>query len=99
MDQKEEDRATLITVMDRFNKWRYPQAAEMKSRLEKGETLTERDVQFLHRVFEAAQVVLPILERNPEFHELASKAINLYSEITTLALDNEQLNEIKDRSR
>ncbi len=95
MNKKEEDRATMTVVMQRFNKWRYPAALEIKSRLEKGEKLTDRDMQFLDRVFEAAQDVMPIIERNPEFHELASKITTLVRDITTLALENEQLKDFR----
>lgn len=91
MDQKEEDRATLTAIMERFTNWRYPRALEIKGRVEQGEMLSDADMQFLSRVFEAAQEVMPIIERNPEYQEIASKALALIHDITTLALENEQL--------
>lgn len=95
MDQKEEDRATLTAIMERFNKWRYPRVLEIKGRLERQETLTDQDMKFLDRVFEATQDVLPIIERNPEYHEIASKAVALIHDVTTLALENEQLKDFR----
>lgn len=98
MDKKEEDRATLTAVVNRFNKWRFAQAKDIKERLERGEPLTERDLQFLGRVFEASKQIMPIIERNPEYQELASKVISLIHEISQLALNNEQLQELKRKS-
>lgn len=89
MDQHEEDRATLTAVLERFEHWRYPAALEMKARLDKGETLTERDHQFLERVFEAGRELLPIIERNPSYHKLAGQAIQFFNELTKLAEQNE----------
>ena len=95
MDQKEQDRATLTAIMERFTNWRYPRALEIKGRLEKQETLTDQDMEFLRRVFEATQDVMPIIERNPEYHDIASKAIALIHDITALALENEQLKDFR----
>ena len=95
MDQKEEDKATLTAIMERFTNWRYPRAIEIKSRLEQGEVLNDPDMQFLGRVFEAAQDVMPIIKRNPEYQEIASKAVALIHDITTLALENEQLKDFR----
>ncbi|MGI9325186.1 MAG: hypothetical protein ACR2PZ_08215 [Pseudomonadales bacterium] len=95
MHSKEEDRATLTTVTDRFNKWRLPRALEIRKRLEKGETLTDTEIDFLHRVFESAEEIMPIIERNPEFQPLANKVIDLFHEITSLALENDQVQAIK----
>lgn len=95
MDKKEEDRATLTAVMERFNKWRYPRAVAILERLQTGEKATKADLEFLDRVGEAAREVMPIIERNPDYHEFASKAIGLYHDITQLALENEQLKDFR----
>ena len=95
MNQKEEDKATLTAIMERFNNWRYPRAAAILERLQKGEQATKADLEFLDRASAAAQEVMPIIERNPEYLEFASKAISLYHDITELALKNEQLKDHK----
>ena len=89
MDQHEEDRATITAVLERFEQWRLPQALEIKSRLEGGETLTERDNEFLGRVFESMRELMPIVERNPEYQKLAAHAIGFLDELTKLAEENE----------
>ena len=89
MDQRDKDRATLTAVLERFEHWRYPQALEIKGRLDKGEALTERDNEFLSRVFESARDLMPIIERNPEYQKLAAQAIELITEITKLAAQND----------
>ena len=91
MDQREEDRRTLATLLERANEFRLPRATRVKKRLAAGETLTENDIEFLHRVLEDANWMLQIVERNPDYQELASKAIALYTDITKLAVENEQV--------
>jgi len=97
MNQKEEDRATLTTVLERFTHWRLPRALELRERLDQGGTLTDVDMEFLDRVFEAAEDIMPIVERNPEFQPLASKAVEIIHEITSLALEHEQVLSVKSR--
>ena len=91
MNQKEADKATLTAIMDRFTNWRYPRAIAIYERLQSGEKATKADLEFLDRVAEAAQEIMPIIERNPEYHEIGAKAIALYRDLTELALKNEQL--------
>lgn len=97
MDQKEEDRATLTAVLKRFTRFRLPRALEIRERLNQGGTLTEMDMQFLDRVFEAAKDVMPIVERNPEYQPLAAQAVEIIHEITSLALEYEQVQSVKSR--
>ena len=89
MDQHEEDRATITAVLKRFEQWRLPQALEVKSRLEKGGALTERDNEFLGRMFDSMRDLIPLVERNPEYQKLAAQAIGLLNELTKLAEANE----------
>lgn len=45
---------------------------------------------FLETVLTDAKYVLPFSDKYPEYRELVTKAIDLYSEITQQALDNEK---------
>ena len=89
MDQLEEDQRTLATLVERWNKSRFPRATEIKQRLEAGETLTSHDIEFLHTVLEDGGSILQVVERNPEYQEIAAKVIAFYGKITQLAVDNE----------
>lgn len=55
-----------------------------------GETLDEFDIEFLEQVFKDAQSIRPLVERHPEWQDLAAKMMGLYKEITDKALENEK---------
>lgn len=83
--------AGLIEVLaKRLEQQRLPKALALKEKVDGGETLNEFDIQFLEDVFRDAQQVGDLVERHPEWHELAAKMIHLYKEITDKALENER---------
>jgi hypothetical protein len=61
----------------------------MRERLKRGETLSYLEMVKLQRIFDSANDQRALIDRHPELHELAMKMIALYSEITELALANE----------
>jgi hypothetical protein len=84
------DQGTIQVLLDRLTNFRLPRALELKARVDRGETLDNHDLDFLERVLEDASQAHSFIERNPEFHELATRLVSLYSEITKKALENEQ---------
>ena len=65
-------------------------ALDLKKKVDRGEKLNEFDIQFLEEVFADAQRARGLIERNPEWQELATKMVGLYKEITDKALENEK---------
>jgi len=65
----------------------------MKKKVEQGEVLNKFDLQLIDEVFDDARNIKPLLERNPEYKELAAKAINLWEEIIAKNLENEKNSE------
>ena len=52
--------------------------------------LNDREIEFLENVLnDAGQVTSQLLDRHPEWQELAARMLSLYNEITTKALENE----------
>ena len=90
MAESTEDTGVILALMERFNEQRLPRALELKSRVEDGESLTDTDIAFLEKVFEDANHVLPLIDKHPELHPVATRAISLYKEITEKALENEK---------
>lgn len=84
------DEGTIQVLLERLNTWRLPRALRLKERVDKGEKLTEHDIEFLKRVFEDSRSASPLAARHPELHSLVSKLTDLYSHITQKALENEQ---------
>ena len=81
---------TIQALLDRLTNWRLPRALALKDRVDKGEKLTDSDMQFLHQVFEDANQAKPLISKHPELQPLVNKLVGLYSHITEKALENEQ---------
>ena len=90
MSDSSKDAGTIQALLDRLNKHRLPRALELKSRVDRGEKLSENDLHFLKLVLEDSAVAQGLAARNPEFQPLVARLINLYGEITAKALENEQ---------
>jgi hypothetical protein len=62
----------------------------VKDKVDAGEKLADEDLSFLHQIVEDAKLAKPIIDRHPEYQGLVAQVINLYSEISAKALENEQ---------
>jgi hypothetical protein len=93
MSDKNKDKGIILALLDRFNKQRLPRALAMKEKVEQGEVLNKFDLQLIDEVFDDARNIKLLLERNPEYKELAAKAINLWHEIVAKNIENEKNNE------
>jgi len=88
--KSDKDLGILMALMQRFENFRMPAALKLKEKVDRGEVLNDRDIQFLKRVEADAMKLQPILDRNPQYQELAARAIKLFSEITKKGLENEE---------
>ncbi len=84
------DEGVLTVIVERMQEQRFPRALELKAKVDAGETLDDFDIDFLERVFEDCTRLKPLLDRHPDYQELAARMMNLYHAITTQALANEQ---------
>jgi len=87
---EQSDEGTIIALLDRFRLQRLPIALEIKQQVDAGGKLTDREIEFLEKVFTEAQEVKPLVERHPELAQLVQEVMGLYKHITTKALENEQ---------
>lgn len=90
MDKNPADEIAITAMMKRFAEQRLPRAMELKKKVSEGGTLNDSEMMFLETVFSDAKYVLPFSDKYPEYRELVTKAIDIYSEITQQALDNEK---------
>lgn len=90
MADESKDAGLLQVLVARLEQQRLPIALDLKKKVDRGEKLNDFDIQFLEEVFSDAQHVGGLIERNPEWHELATRMIGLYKEITDKALENEK---------
>ena len=90
MAEKSSDEGLIQVLVERLEKWRLPMTLSLKERVDRGEKLNEFDIQFLEQVFQDAQEITPLIERNPELQEIAKKMAGLYKEIMDKATENEK---------
>lgn len=90
MAEISKDVGVLTAIADRMVESRLPRAKEIKERVDRGAVLTDSDIDFLEQVFHDATAIGPLLEKNPQYQEIAAKAMALYTDITTKALANQE---------
>jgi len=86
----EHDDAVLQTLMDRLLRFRLPRLLAIKDRVDQGEPLTDDDIVFLKASMTDAQDSQHYVVRNPEYHEIGVRIVQLYSHIVGKAMENEQ---------
>lgn len=87
--QESKDAGVLAVIVARMEQQRLPRAIDLKAKVEQGSVLDDLDIEFLEQVFADCNELKPLLERHPEYQDLAARMMALYREITTKALANE----------
>ena len=90
MEQSKMDAGAIAALMIRMKEIRLPRATRMLERVNRGEKLSDSDIQFLKRVYNDSRNSQALVARHPEYHELISRAIDLYTEIINKGLENEK---------
>ncbi len=90
MDINPEDEIVIAALIKRFTEQRLPRAMDLKRKVEEGKKLENTEVDFLNTVLNDAKYVLRYSDKYPQYQELVTKGIQLYTEITEKALENEK---------
>ena len=90
MTDTSKDAGLIQVLAEQLETHRLPRALSLKEKVDGGEALDEFDIEFLEQVFKDAQSIRPLVERHPEWQDLAAKMMGLYKEITDKALENEK---------
>lgn len=90
MNKEANDSGVAAVIIERLEKERLPRALDLKAKVDAGGQLDDMDIAFLERVFADSEDLKPLLDRHPEYNELASRMMRLYQEITARGLENEK---------
>ena len=90
MDQKEKDKGLIMVLLERFNKQRLPRALALKEKVDSGELLDDYDHKYIKELQKDASQARLIVERNPEYKDLATNIINLWNEIIEKDIENQK---------
>jgi hypothetical protein len=90
MQKSDQDAGTIAALMLRFKEYRLPRAKRLLKKVNGGEILSDEDIRFLKRVYTDGRNTQSLVKRHPEYHELITRAIDLYTEIITKGLENEK---------
>lgn len=83
------DRGIYMAILLRFEKYTLPRAVAIKGKVEQGEKLADHDIVFLKKVLSNIQRYKYLIDRHPEYHNIESRAIWMYTQIIAIALKNE----------
>ena len=90
MTEQSKDEGVISVLMERFETQRLPRILEMKESVDKGELLSDRDLDFLQEVLADAKNAKSLVDRNPKYQPLVGQIMSLYNAITKQALENEK---------
>jgi len=93
MVDEEEDTGVIQALLARLNRSRLPRLLELKGRVDRGEAISDHDLEFLERVLEDGRELHPLVDRHPEVQTVYTRLTALHTEITAKAVENEKKRE------
>ena len=90
MTDEKKDKGVILVLLERFNKHRYPRALAMKKKVDSGEVLNKSDHLYIKQVMEDGKKVRSLIDRHPEYKDLATKALDLWNEIIEKDIENQK---------
>ena len=84
------DTGLIEVLLERLEKQRLPRLLALKEKVDGGESLDGMDLDFLENSIADARKVIPIIDRHPEYQQLATQVMELYKDISEKALQIEK---------
>jgi hypothetical protein len=80
----------IQVLLHRFSTYRLPYALQLKAQVDRGELLSEYEMRFLRKVLDEGAQACRLAARHAKYEDLVSQATSLFSEIMSMALENER---------
>lgn len=90
MNEHPEDAGILAVLMERGERQRLPRALALEEKMNRGELLSNLDIEFLEDVFDSFSENKALLDRHPEYQEMVARMAGIYARIMDKAAENER---------
>lgn len=90
MEHTEKELGITLAIFERFETQTLPDLLWIKGKVDKGELLSDGDMEFLEQISQNATDVKPLVDNQPSWQLLYAQVVNLYEEIIAKALENQQ---------
>ena len=90
MNNSTTDNGLIEVLLERLEKQRLPRLLAINEKVDAGESLDDRDLEFLEGSIMDARQAIPLIDRHPEYQHLAAQVMGLYKEIADKALQIEK---------
>ena len=84
----EKELGVVQVVLERYNREWLPDLLEMRAKVDRGETLDEREASLLSKAIEEARGGATFVKSHPEFRTLVDRATSLYDHIVAKNREN-----------
>lgn len=88
MDQEVKDKGVIAVLLKHFESDTYPRAQLLKTKVDNGTVLDDRDLFFIEQTLVDDQKVMTILKRHPEYASLVKETLLMYEEIMSKSQQN-----------
>ena len=90
MNQSSSETGVLTVMVERLKSQRLPRLLAIKQKVDEGVALNDSELDFLEKAVTDGRSVMTLIDKHPEYQELATKVLALYKEIIEKALQLEQ---------
>lgn len=89
MNSSADDLGVITVLLQRLETQRLPRTLAIKGKVDQGGVLDDSDIAFFEEVFADSAKVMHLVDKHPEYQQLAGNLLALYNEITEKALINQ----------
>ena len=90
MSNEISDIGLIEVLLQRLEKQRLPRLLDIEKKVDAGEPLLDEDLAFMEDAIIDGRKAMPLIDRHPEYQNLAVQVVELYKKITDKALQIEK---------